>query len=440
MPPGIHADRSARRGDAGVPFSGMECPSTSSASSSSAGDPGQRCQGLSERADQPPNHCDRRTDAASPQKPSSHTDGRLKSGAVDVSPGVLRRPGGGLGPPAERPALPRVAAECPELRKLVDALLTGTPRRCSPAPAGPGPAFSAFGTRDHSPSWLPWTPHLEDFFRVLMAMLPVKRGDSQSEVAFAVGQSALDLIGLARRYAAATGRPGGRAAGSSPHRVRSLRFMLRGLQSVQLMVEAYERHYNGKRAALRACLTLELLKFIIKVVLWTLQPSAEATDDPAAAGPPSEPASAASLLSRPVGDDSVSKLLELLFHLRPFMLLYILWQHNEGRLSKWKTWILMTMVDVLTIRARWSWEQLKRCHPSSLFPQERGAGSALAALKSRQRLLSLPLLRSPFFDVVMQRPLQAIDRLLKQLPLCKRFSAIDVFLAFRPYYSSTAGT
>ena len=67
---------------------------------------------------------------------------------------------------------------------------------------------------------------------------------------------------------------------------------------------------------------------------------------------------------------------------------------------------------------------------------------AEAAELARRRGLvaSNAILRSPFYDLVTARPVNAVAALWNKIPVLNMLNIIDMILVLRPYYFYTSGT
>jgi hypothetical protein len=61
-------------------------------------------------------------------------------------------------------------------------------------------------------------------------------------------------------------------------------------------------------------------------------------------------------------------------------------------------------------------------------------------ITARINTLPYAVLRSPFFDVVLTRPTNALATVLNHIPVLNQLNIVDYLLALRPLYFSTSGT
>lgn len=119
---------------------------------------------------------------------------------------------------------------------------------------------------------------------------------------------------------------------------------------------------------------------------------------------------------------------EFLYHLRPFVHLYLL---KRARSSKsWAPWLVAFCVEAHSV---WL------LHESA----EAAEGlSVIEAAELRRRLVGLryALLRPPFFDKFLVRPFETIDFFLRRVPLLNHLNVLDAFLAYRGMYFTTSNT
>ncbi|CEM16827.1 unnamed protein product [Vitrella brassicaformis CCMP3155] len=119
---------------------------------------------------------------------------------------------------------------------------------------------------------------------------------------------------------------------------------------------------------------------------------------------------------------------EALFHLRPLLHSFLLSQGGDK--PGWMPWVIALGMDLVSSQClhgharRWS----------SFTPFE------MAELQRRRSALSLALVRSPFFDKFLEAPCVQLDHVIKRIPFLSLISALDTFLALRPYFFSTSGS
>ncbi|CDJ40440.1 hypothetical protein, conserved [Eimeria tenella] len=121
-------------------------------------------------------------------------------------------------------------------------------------------------------------------------------------------------------------------------------------------------------------------------------------------------------------------LAEVLYHLRPFIHLYLL---KRAKTTKsWTSWLAAMLVEANSVSL------LHSC------PEVMERLSPIEAAELHRRLTGLPyaLLRPPFFDKFLARPCEAIDFVVSRVPLLNHFNVLDAFLAYRDLYFISSNT
>ncbi|CAE8685514.1 unnamed protein product [Polarella glacialis] len=284
------------------------------------------------------------------------------------------------------------------------------------------------------------------------------------------------------------------ATGSSSPQLRHLRltytlaaFALRSIRSVQVLLEMHAARRGGPRHALHVCLRIEVVKLALKMLLRSRMPFAFYVDEDAieeveppklleqkrammsslgqtppegAAGvagsstfvgrrsgralpalegsgdtslavaqpPPPRVADGLRADSTPVGDARLVAA-ELLHHSRP--LLHLLLLLRRGRKS-WVAWWAAFLIDRLSLAFL-----VPQVSPR---PGTRAAALEVAEVRRRKNLMWWALARSPAFDLVLLRPCQILDQVLKRIPVINLFNIMELFLVLQPNYFSTSGS
>mmetsp|Transcript_77899 Transcript_77899/g.215294 ORF Transcript_77899/g.215294 Transcript_77899/m.215294 type:complete len:375 (-) Transcript_77899:165-1289(-) len=296
--------------------------------------------------------------------------------------------------------------------------------------------------------------------------------------------------------AAPSGPPAGAPSGPSRASARAPRlqllrtqyttaaFLLRALRSVQVLLEMRAVRIGSPQSALRLCLRIELIKLVLKLAMCSRTPfpfyvdeeALECAEPPRLRGPPRGPGSAVPILElapagsetfvgrrsgkrlpalggtatqpaaplaaapatiSPIalafGDSSAATprifAAEALFHGRP--LLHLLLLLRRGRRS-WAPWLLAVLLDLAS---------LSLLVPDVRHrPNTRAAALESAELQRRRALLWWALARSPLYDRLFQRPCEALDHLLKRIPIVNLFNIVELCLALQPFYFTTSGS
>ncbi|CDJ59711.1 hypothetical protein, conserved [Eimeria maxima] len=102
-------------------------------------------------------------------------------------------------------------------------------------------------------------------------------------------------------------------------------------------------------------------------------------------------------------------LAEVLYHIRPFIYLYLL--RRARNTKSWTPWLVATFIEANSISL---------LHGS---PQVMEHLSPVEAAELHRRLAGLPyaLLRPPFFDKLLARPIEAVDFVVRRVPLLNHF-------------------
>lgn len=119
---------------------------------------------------------------------------------------------------------------------------------------------------------------------------------------------------------------------------------------------------------------------------------------------------------------------EVLYHIRPFVHLYLL---KRARTTKsWTPWLAALFIEANSVSL---------LHGS---PQVMERLSPIEAAELRRRMTGVPyaLLRPPFFDKFLARPFETIDFFLRRVPLLNYFNVLDAFLVYRNLYFTTSIT
>ncbi|CDJ27699.1 uncharacterized protein EMH_0010240 [Eimeria mitis] len=119
---------------------------------------------------------------------------------------------------------------------------------------------------------------------------------------------------------------------------------------------------------------------------------------------------------------------EVLYHIRPFIHLYLLRRAKSTK--SWTPWLVAIFIEANSISL---------LHGS---PQVMEHLSPVEAAELHRRLTGLPyaLLRPPFFDKFLARPVEAIDFVVRRVPLLNHFNVLDAFLTYRDLYFTTSNT
>ncbi|CDJ49831.1 hypothetical protein, conserved [Eimeria brunetti] len=220
---------------------------------------------------------------------------------------------------------------------------------------------------------------------------------------------------------------------------------LKIVRALQLLLEvsALRRGGDGPRFAL--CLRLELLKLILKLMLRALTPFAFYCDEQsicqALATQKEKQMNSDSERLRPFYGRRTGRKIpplpsaarepvlgEVLYHIRPFIHLYLL---KRARNTKsWTPWLVAIFIEANAVSL---------LHGS---PQVMERLSPIEAAELHHRMTGLPyaLLRPPFFDKFLARPVEAIDFVVRRVPLLNHFNVLDAFLAYRDLYFTTSNT
>jgi len=100
---------------------------------------------------------------------------------------------------------------------------------------------------------------------------------------------------------------------------------------------------------------------------------------------------------------------------------------------RWSIWTFVCLLDVLAL--------LMLTSNARLSPARSPAG-ALERAEIRRRFGNLfwALARPPFFEATLERPLKAVDRCVRKIPVLNAFNVLEIFLAFRRYYFYTSAS
>mmetsp|Transcript_54981 Transcript_54981/g.102997 ORF Transcript_54981/g.102997 Transcript_54981/m.102997 type:complete len:374 (+) Transcript_54981:42-1163(+) len=266
-------------------------------------------------------------------------------------------------------------------------------------------------------------------------------------------------------------------------------FALRAIRSIQVLIEMDAFRRQGSQYALRVCTRIEIVKLVLKAFLRFRMPfkfyvdevaiedaeppklmeqrnaallgnrdaqtspnnSAPATSAPTPyvgrrtgrtlnpvqvdiAAPLPPPAATPARSSIGLRQDSTPATMqiavaEVLYHCRPLIHLAML--RRRGRKS-WAAWLVALLLD--RISAGLLAQDL--CAKSG----SRAAALEIAEVRRRQNLVWWALVRSPLFDKVLRRPTDALDWILKKIPVINMFNIVELLLVLQPFYFSTSGS
>lgn len=250
-------------------------------------------------------------------------------------------------------------------------------------------------------------------------------------------------------------------------------FSLRALRSVQVLIEMRALRVGGARHALQVCLRVEAVKLVLKLALKSKMPFSFYIDEdaleeveppksaskPSPMGPspptvkhapavpgaseafvgtrsgrklpalPSPGAPAKIHLSDTTASSMRLALGEVLFHARP--LLHLMALMRKGHKS-WRAWFLAISLDQLSLMLL-----APICAPR---PNTRAAALEVAELKRRRNLMLWALIRSPFFEKFLRRPVELLGRIQSKIPLINMIPIVPVFLALQPFHFTTAAS
>lgn len=120
---------------------------------------------------------------------------------------------------------------------------------------------------------------------------------------------------------------------------------------------------------------------------------------------------------------------EVLYHSRPLLHLLMLLRHGG---KSWAVWWFTVFLDRLAY---------------SVLAQElrakvgtRAAALESAELKRRNNLAWWALMRSPCFERFFQSKAEAVDRVIKRIPIINIFNFMELFLALQPFYFTTSAS
>eukprot|EP00931_Biecheleriopsis_adriatica_P119982 TRINITY_DN95134_c0_g1_i1.p1 TRINITY_DN95134_c0_g1~~TRINITY_DN95134_c0_g1_i1.p1 ORF type:complete len:374 (-),score=74.21 TRINITY_DN95134_c0_g1_i1:52-1146(-) len=255
-------------------------------------------------------------------------------------------------------------------------------------------------------------------------------------------------------------------------------FVLRGLRSIQVLIEMDAWRRKGPEHALRICMRLEVVKLVLKMMLRARMPFSFYIDEDAieAAEPPKlleQKRSAVfgstaadtgeartAFVGRRTGRSlgalearagAAPRLLplrtavglrssctaactqlavaEALYHSRPLLHLVLL--RRRGRKS-WAAWLLAFLLERISLN-------LLQLH---VRPKDdtRAAALETAEVQRRRNMLWWSLARSPAFEEIGLRPCEVLDSILKRIPIINMFNIMELFLALQPYFFSTSGS
>ncbi|CAK0819969.1 unnamed protein product, partial [Prorocentrum cordatum] len=241
----------------------------------------------------------------------------------------------------------------------------------------------------------------------------------------------------------------------------------------QVLLEMWALRRGGcPERALRLCARVEAAKLLLKLALRRQTPFAFYVDEAALdeAEPPSGAGAQAPLQAAPAQDAFVGRrtgrtltalgphaahrgsalgvarslgnivadrspgslqtlVAEVLFHGRPFVHLMMLIQ--RGRRS-WAAWFVAVLLDRLSLGLLTSAVRPR--------PNSRAAALELAELRRRRWLQAWALARSPAFELLLRRPAERLDRILKRIPIVNLFNFLELGLALQPLYSSSSAS
>lgn len=326
----------------------------------------------------------------------------------------------------------------------------------------------------------------EQLLAIGVCLLPVAR-DGEGSVSLG-SQSAfalLDIFGLYRTMLLRSPQdipvPIPSSSPVSRELLRKLRrrysaaaFALRATRIGQILVEGHALKVGGEQRALWSCLAVETLKLPLKAVMhWTTDFGFFVDDETIAlvgqqevvaqqhgqqfGSPQPLPMKKQWRGIRPRTSRSTPWVLfaELLFHCRPIVQLgLMIWltkkkrdvegssddtgtselveKQRQFKRQRWVVWALSLLMDILAT----SWLSAARLRPEWTY-----AGALeRAEVRRRMKLLPWAFARSPFFESVLERPAKAADRLISSVPILNVFNMLEVFLAFRHFYSYTSAT
>ncbi|KAL8434251.1 hypothetical protein Efla_002016 [Eimeria flavescens] len=322
-----------------------------------------------------------------------------------------------------------------------------------------------------------------------------------------VGVGTLHCIGSATSSSSAASEHEGRGQGDGveglPLSVRlalygAVSLALKVVRALQLLLEVNKLRQGGEGQRFALCMRLELLKLVLKMMLYALTPFAFYCDEqsigqaleihkgkqiaaeadklrpcygrrtgrrihplpsalsqaheqqiPTVSPPPELPRRWALLVAlwllkelkealslhrlNDIGKRLASTpwrplLGEILYHLRPFIHLYLL--KRARSVKSWTPWVVALLVEAHSVSL---------LHGS---PHVMERLSPIEAAELRRRLTGLPyaLLRPPFFDKFLARPFEAVDYIVRLVPLINHFNVLDVFLVYRNLYFTTSNT
>jgi len=123
---------------------------------------------------------------------------------------------------------------------------------------------------------------------------------------------------------------------------------------------------------------------------------------------------------------------EVLFNLRPVVHSWLLSRTADS--NRWKPWMFALVVDVIGAKVLQSFIDKDSSTDLTTNALE------IAEYNRRRSLIRLALLRSPFFDIFLQKPCLVLDNLIKKVPILNLFNVLESFLTFRNYYFATSGS
>ncbi|OEH73705.1 hypothetical protein cyc_00660 [Cyclospora cayetanensis] len=239
---------------------------------------------------------------------------------------------------------------------------------------------------------------------------------------------------------------------------------LKVIRVLQLLLEinALRRGGEGRRYTL--CLRLELLKLVLKMILYALMPFSFYCDEQsifhALDTYKEKQMTAETHKSRPsYGRRTGRKIppLPSAAATRQYVLPIAPNDEHEAAIAAAalqqipRQWALLVILWILNeLKTNLSWERLCaigliEANSISLFhgcPQLMERLSPIEDAELHRRLTGLPyaLLRAPFFDKFLARPFEAIDFVVRRVPLLNHFNILDAFLVYRDLYFTTSNT
>eukprot|EP00928_Gymnodinium_smaydae_P012490 TRINITY_DN14523_c0_g1_i2.p1 TRINITY_DN14523_c0_g1~~TRINITY_DN14523_c0_g1_i2.p1 ORF type:complete len:241 (+),score=40.51 TRINITY_DN14523_c0_g1_i2:421-1143(+) len=234
---------------------------------------------------------------------------------------------------------------------------------------------------------------------------------------------------------------------------------------------------GGPGRALRLCIRVEVIKLVLKFILWSTMPFSFYVDEealeeaepplrgrrsPLTAGSPTQLQQPQPYVGRRSGralprstqvgtaaeSDSAVALTppelmlkdrsssstpmlvaELLHHARPLTQLLMIARRGS---KSWVAWFLALFMD-----------RLSAVLLSSQVNARQGSRAArleVAEVSRRNHQVLWALVRSPFFDKFLQRPTEALDSIIRRIPVINLFNFVELFMALRQFYFTTSAS